>query len=46
MKAKISRKPSLAKSMVMVPLYAPRVVQDRTQYRRKPKHAKHRNLED
>lgn len=29
---------SKAKSMVMIPLYGPRIIQDKTKYCRKPKH--------
>lgn len=35
---KARKDPSKAKSMVMIPLYGPRVVQDKTKYSRKSKH--------
>ncbi|WP_274644541.1 hypothetical protein [Pseudomonas serbica] len=46
MKAKTRKEESRAKSMVMVPLYAQRVVQDKSRFRRKPKHANTRHFED
>jgi stalled ribosome alternative rescue factor ArfA len=46
MKEKTRKEDSRAKSMVMVPLYAQRVVQDRTRFRRKPKHANSSHFED
>jgi stalled ribosome alternative rescue factor ArfA len=46
MKVKTRKQDSRAKSMVMVPLYAQRVVQDRTRFRRKPKHANSGHFED